>query len=79
MVPAGTVPESTWLIGVGLILLGLNGVRYLSGLKMAWITVVLGVVALLTGAAGSVGVELPIFPIILVIIGISIIYDVLTK
>ncbi len=32
MTPAGTVPESTWLIGVGLILLGLNAIRYLSGI-----------------------------------------------
>ncbi len=46
---------------------------------MAWVTLVLGIVALLTGVAGTMGIELPIFPIILVIIGISIIYDVLTK
>jgi hypothetical protein len=79
LVPKGTVPESTWLIGIGLILLGLNAVRYLSGLKMVWFTLVLGVVALLAGVAGIVGVALPIVPIILIIIGVSIIYDVLTK
>jgi hypothetical protein len=79
MVPTGTVPESTWLIGVGLILLGLNAIRYMSGLMMVWFTTILGVVALLAGVAGIVGMELPIFPIILIIIGVSIIYDVLTK
>ncbi|KPJ68334.1 hypothetical protein AMJ44_06695 [candidate division WOR-1 bacterium DG_54_3] len=79
LVPAGTVPESTWLLGVGIILLGLNAIRYLSGIKMSWLTLVLGFVALLTGVAGIVGMELPVFPIILIIIGVSIIYDVLTK
>ena len=79
MVPAGTVPESAWLIGVGLILLGLNAARYLQKLPMGWLTVILGVIALIIGIGGMFGVQLPIFPIILVIIGVSIIYDVLTK
>ena len=56
MVPAGTVPESTWLIGVGIILLGLNTIRFLIGIKTAWVTLVLGIVALLAGMAGAVGI-----------------------
>jgi len=79
MVPKGTVPESAWLVGVGIILLGLNAIRYLTGLLMVWFSLILGVVALLIGVAGMFGVTLPIFPIILVIIGVSIIHDVLTR
>jgi membrane-bound ClpP family serine protease len=33
------VPEGTWLFGVGIIMLGLNGVRKLYGIKMSGFTI----------------------------------------
>lgn len=71
--PAGRVPESTWLVGAGLIMLGLNGARYLSGIRMNSFTIILGVVALAGGLGGAFGVRLPLFPILLILIGASII------
>jgi hypothetical protein len=47
-----SVPPGTWLVGTGLIMLGLNLARYLSGLRMSNFTVVLGVLALLLGVGG---------------------------
>ncbi|MBU0686865.1 MAG: hypothetical protein KKB81_03315 [Candidatus Margulisbacteria bacterium] len=79
LAPAGQVPESTWLLGVGIILLGLNIVRYLNGIMMSWFSVILGAVAMLIGFAGFYGVRLPIFPIIVIIIGLSILLDVVNK
>ena len=67
MVPAGNVPESAWLVGVGIILIGLNIIRYLSGIKMIWFSLILGVIATFTGVAGIYGVNLPVFPVILII------------
>jgi len=34
LLPDETVPEGAWLLGVGVIILGLNGVCYLYGIKM---------------------------------------------
>lgn len=74
LVPEGKVPETAWLLGAGLIMLVANGVRYLFGIKMETPTLVLGVIAIGFGISGFVGYEIPVFPILLVIIGISILF-----
>jgi len=73
LTPEGTVPETAWLVGAGLIMLGGNIVRRLNGIKMEGFTVVLGVVALVSGLVGFVGADIPVFPILLIILGVSII------
>jgi hypothetical protein len=45
------VPNGTWDVGVGLILLGLNAARYFNGLKMSGFTTFLGILALAGGLA----------------------------
>lgn len=45
------LPDGTWEVGVGLILLGLNAARYYNGLRMSGFTTFLGVIALLGGLA----------------------------
>lgn len=75
LMPEGTVPEGTWLIGVGLIMLGISAVRSLNGIEVSWFTVILGVIALASGASGFFGVDLPWFPILLILIGASIILE----
>ena len=79
LVPEGRIPETAWLIGVGLIMLGVNGVRCLVGIKMDGFGVALGAIVLAIGIGGLFGVELPIFPIILIIIGLNIIIGPLFK
>src|SRR3972149_2042115 len=49
LVPDEQVPEGTWLIGAGLIMLGLNLARYLNGIRMSGFTIVLGILALASG------------------------------
>jgi hypothetical protein len=73
LLPAGTVPEGTWLVGAGLILLGINVVRSLKGLKMNGFAIVLGVLALVAGLGHLAGVKVPVFAILFIIIGASII------
>lgn len=72
LVPDQYVPGGAWLAGTGLILLGLNLMRYYSQLPVRTFTVVLGIIALLAGLADFVSVDLPLFPIILITIGASI-------
>lgn len=79
LLPNQQVPESTWLIGAGLILLGVNGARYLNGLKMSGFTVILGMLALIAGAASIFGLKLPLFAILLLLLGVSILLKPLTK
>ena len=72
-IPPTQVTPGIWSIGVGVIMLGLNAARYANGIKMSGFTVVLGLLAVITGVAEVFGVDLPVFPILLVIIGANII------
>ncbi len=72
LVPKELVPGGIWLIGVGLIMLGLNAARYLNGIKMSGFTIVLGILALLSGLSDFFRVQLPLFPILLILIGAHI-------
>jgi len=73
LLPAGTVPEGTWLVGAGLILLGINAVRSLKGIKMSGFAMVLGVLALVAGVGHLAGLNVPVFAILFILIGASII------
>ncbi|HNI34283.1 MAG TPA: hypothetical protein PLV93_02735, partial [Microthrixaceae bacterium] len=58
-IPQERVNEGYWSIGVGLILLGLNGARYLNQIRMSGFTTILGLIALVTGIGELAGVDLP--------------------
>lgn len=72
LVPDQYVPESLWLVGAGLIMLGLNAARYFYHLSLSWFTIVLGLIALASGIGDWLGVDLPVFPILLILIGAHI-------
>jgi hypothetical protein len=71
--PKGQVPEGAWLLGAGLIMLGLNVARYFGGIAMSYGTIVLGIVALAGGLAGIYGVDLPLLPVLLILVGVVMI------
>lgn len=71
LVPREQVPRGSWLVGTGIILLGLYAARALNGLPAPPWRLVLGLVALALGAASVFGLDLPIFPIALILIGAS--------
>ena len=73
LLPAGTVPEGTWLVGAGIILLGINAVRSKRGIKTSGFAIALGVLALIAGVGHLVGVKVPVFAILFILIGASII------
>jgi hypothetical protein len=76
LVPDRWIPEGSWLVGTGLIMLGLNAVRYASGIRMSTFTIVLGFIALSSGLSDVAGVDLPVIPIVLIAIGAHIISKV---
>jgi hypothetical protein len=73
LVPDRLVPHGVWSLGVGLILLGLNAARYFSGIRMSRFTIVLGILALITGAGAFFGMDLPVFAILLMLLGANLI------
>lgn len=56
IVPNNPVRDGLWSIGVGLILLGLNGARYFNQIKMSGFTTVLGIISLVGGVVQLFGV-----------------------
>jgi hypothetical protein len=74
LAPSQSVPEGAWLVGAGLIMLGLNAARQMNGIRMSTFTTLLGVAAIALGAAQVVGTALPVFPLLLITIGASLLW-----
>jgi hypothetical protein len=79
LAPEGTVHEGTWLIGVGVIILGLMVVRFINGIKVNGFWLVLGIVALAFGISSVFGLKIPVLPILIIIIGINIVFKALLQ
>jgi hypothetical protein len=73
LAPDGLVPSGSWLVGVGLILLGLDLVRYMNGLRTKGFGGMLGILALLSGLGMIFGLHVPFWPILLILVGAFII------
>jgi hypothetical protein len=70
-----SLPEGSGALGIGLILLGVNGARAASGVPTSRFSLVIGILALVWGGLELLGVmvnlpfEIPIFPILLIVLG----------
>ena len=73
LAPKAMFPEGTWLAGLGLILLGLNGVRRIRGLKTSGFGIIVGLIAFAAGIGRIIGQELPLIPILLIILGVGLV------
>ena len=72
LLPEGALPESSWVIGLGLILIAGNITRYLYGLGLCPCFTVLGVILVVAGGFGLFGVDFPIFPVLAILAGFGI-------
>ena len=72
LMPETTLPKGTWLVGTGLIILGLAAVRYFNDIRVSGFWTALGVIALGIGIGDVLGLDIPVVPILLIIIGASI-------
>ena len=79
LVPAGQIPHGTWVIAVGIILLVLNVARYMLRIQVDGFTLIAGTVALLAGIGAAFAIDLPIFPIALVVIGVCLLLGSVRK
>jgi hypothetical protein len=79
------LPSATWVLGVGLILIALNAARVLNGLPTSGFTITVGILALVWGGLETAGLylnlpfELPVFPILLIVLGVIVLAGNLTE
>jgi hypothetical protein len=79
------LPAGVGAVGIGVILLGVNAARVLSGVPTSGFSIALGVLALvwggleLAGALLKLPFELPIFPILLIVLGVIILLPKMSK
>lgn len=79
-----SLPDGTGAIGMGLILVGVNIARSLNGLPANRFSTTLGILALVWGGLELVGTflnlpfELPVFAILLILLGVIILTPELT-
>lgn len=70
------LPNGSSMIGIGLILLGLNLARYLKSLPTSGFTIALGVIALALGIVDlsrtllNIRLDIPLFPVLLILLGV---------
>lgn len=69
LLPEAQVPRGSWLVAVGVILLGLNAVRAAYGIRLNGFSTGAGFLALLAGLSDFYQFKLPLFPIVLILIG----------
>ena len=67
------VPDGTWLVGLGLLMLGGNATRLYIGLPLDRFGVIIGAGALLAGLGALAGMEIPVFALGLIACGLAII------
>jgi len=83
LIPA--LPTGVGAIGIGLILLGLNAARSLNGLPTRGFSITLGILALVWGGLKLAGTvlrlpfELPVFAILLIVVGVIVLARELTR
>jgi len=71
-----SLPSGAWVLGFGVIMLGLNAARSYNGLPTSGFTITVGVLAVLWGGLEMAGVflnlpyELPVFAIVLIVLGV---------
>ncbi len=68
-VPDAMIPKGLWSIGIGMIMLGLNAVRYFYKIRMSGFTTFLGILSLLGGIAEWIGWTSLDLALILIILG----------
>ena len=76
---APDLPEGSWLIAAGLVFLGVSLVRAFLRLPVSGFTTLVGVVALAAGIGSAAGWEAATWPIVLIVLGLSLVASVVYR
>ena len=72
LLPVKQVPQGSWLIAVGLIMVGLNAVRYFNAFRMSGFSLAVCISVLLAGLGEFYGLKLPLFAMALIGVGVCL-------
>ena len=64
--------DGTWLLTAGAIMIGLNIARKKFGIKVSYTTIVLGIIAFMLGIDDFFNLDITLFPVVLIILGVGI-------
>ena len=76
---APDLPEGSWLIAAGVVFLGVGVVRAILRLPVSGFTTVVGVIALVAGVGSVAGLEAAVWPLVLIVLGLSLIGGVVYR
>ncbi len=80
-----SLPAGTGALGIGFILLGLNAARHYSGVSTSGFSLSVGILAVVWGGLELTGVflnllfEIPVFAILLIVLGVMVLAPELSK
>ena len=74
-----TLPDWSWLVTAGIVMLAMSAVRVWLHLAVHGVTVVVGIVALAAGVSSAAGFETSVWPIVLVVLGVTFIIGALAR
>jgi hypothetical protein len=69
MMPAGELPQGTWMIAAGFIVLLFSAARLVHRVPVSGFSLGVGALALVAGIGAALDVRIPMFPIGLIVIG----------
>ncbi len=73
------LPDGTWLLGVGAILVGLSAFRWMQALPVSGFAVALGLVATVSGVGAIAGVAIPGFSLLMILCGVALVLGQLVR
>jgi hypothetical protein len=73
------IPDGAWMMGIGILLILLNGIRYLQTLPISHFTAGLGVVLIILGAGDYASYNVPTGALVIFVIGAFLLGNVLIK
>jgi hypothetical protein len=73
LVPAA--PSGSWLVGAGVILLGLCAARLRRRVPIEWFTLGLGLLVMIEGVAEWSGRDVPVLPIVMIVVGMRLLVN----
>jgi hypothetical protein len=77
LIPA--MPDGSWLIAAGLVMLGASAARALLRLQVRGVTIVVGIVALAAGIFIVAGLTTAVGPLVLIVLGLTLIIGALSR
>lgn len=73
------MPDGTWLVAAGLVMLGASATRAWLGLPVRGVTLVVGIVALCAGTFSVTGLRTDVGPLVLIVLGLTLIVGALYR